>query len=137
MRSGPELELARRGASMYSSYVDELGPTFEYRQKGGLLFFETEEQGRVIEDFVADRRSAEIEVELVDLDFARKLAPSLPERRSGACYCPEDAQLSTSKFVRGLGDTCRRMGVRIYEHTPALGLLEDGRRRVRCTHDAR
>jgi glycine/D-amino acid oxidase-like deaminating enzyme len=126
MRNGTELELARRGASMYPSYVDELGPTFEYRQKGGLLFFETEEQGRVVEDFVADRRSAGIEVDLVDLDFARKLAPSLPESALGACFCPEDAQLSTSRFVRGLGDTCRRMGVRIYEHTPALGLLKTG-----------
>lgn len=124
MRNGTELEMARRGASMYDAFIDELGPTFEYRRNGGLLFFESEEQGRVLEEFVADRRAAGVEAELVGLDFARKLAPSLPGSAIGACFCPEDAQLSPSRFVRGVGDICRRVGVRIYEHTPALGLIK-------------
>ncbi|MGH3661740.1 MAG: NAD(P)/FAD-dependent oxidoreductase [Micromonosporaceae bacterium] len=122
MRGGPALELARRGAEMYPGFVDVLGPTFEYRRNGGLFFYETQRQRELFQRYAADRERHGVSVELVEPDEARKLAPALPDSALGAAYCPDDAQLSTAKFVRGLGDACRRMGVRVHESTPVLGL---------------
>ncbi|MFF2847613.1 hypothetical protein ACFVT5_15020 [Streptomyces sp. NPDC058001] len=47
--------IARAAKAKYSEYADELGDVFEYRKLGAVFFFETEEQGRILEDYVRDR----------------------------------------------------------------------------------
>jgi glycine/D-amino acid oxidase-like deaminating enzyme len=126
MHTGAELDLARDGEARYEGFIDELGPTFEYRRNGGLFFFETDAQRLIFEDYVGDRRAQGLDVELLDAEAARKVSPALPANAIGAVYCAQDAQFNGQKFVRGLADACKRAQVRIYENTAVLGLLKRG-----------
>lgn len=127
---GYALELARAGRALYDDFATELGPAFEYRSNGGMIYFHTDDQRRVYSEFVEARRADGLKMELLDEQEAHEAAPILPPHVIGATYSPEDGQIRTPKFVRALAQACRRLGVRIYEHTPALGLLRDGAKAV-------
>ncbi|WP_190813045.1 NAD(P)/FAD-dependent oxidoreductase [Saccharopolyspora pogona] len=122
-RAGIELELARRGLHKYAEYEDSLGPTFEFRQRGGLFFYETEAQRAVFEGYVADRIVAGLDVSIVSRDEAMGLSPVVPDTALGAVYCADDAQVDASAFVRAVGGACLRMGVRLFENTAVLGTI--------------
>ena len=125
-RTGPELELARRGLECYASYEQVLGPTFEFRRNGGLFFYENEAQQAVLEQYVQDRRAAGLDVSFVTRAEAVEHSPVLPESATGAVYCADDAQIDPQAFARGLGAACLRRGVRVYENTAVLGTLRRG-----------
>jgi glycine/D-amino acid oxidase-like deaminating enzyme len=127
---GFSLELARAGRALYDQFAEELGPSFEYRSNGGMIYFHTDDQRRVYSEFVDARRADGLKMELLDAQAAHEAAPILPPHVIGATYSPEDGQIRTPKFVRALAQACRRLGVRIYEETPALGLLRDRSRAV-------
>ncbi|MEU9456096.1 FAD-dependent oxidoreductase [Streptomyces sp. NPDC048277] len=125
-RSGVELAIARAARAKYTEYVDELGDVFEYRGLGGLFFFETEEQGRILEDYVRSRRADGVQIELLSRSQATKHAPMLPATAIGAVYCAEDAQIDTQQFVGALSAAIVRSGVRLYENTAVLSVIRQG-----------
>lgn len=125
---GYALQLSRAGRALYDEFSDLLGPAFEFRANGAMTFFFTDDQCRVYDEFVTLRNTQGFNMELLDRDTAREAAPILPENILGATYSPEDGQIRTPKFVRALAQECRRLGVRIHEHTMALGLLRNGDR---------
>ncbi|MBA6440770.1 NAD(P)/FAD-dependent oxidoreductase [Streptomyces sp. GMR22] len=122
-RSGAELELARRGLARYAAYEEELGPSFEFRRAGGLFYYENGAQRAVLEEYVADRRNAGLDVSLLTPREAAKHSSVLPDSALGAVYCADDAQIDPQAFARGLGAACLRRGVRVYENTAVLGTL--------------
>ncbi|NJC69884.1 FAD-binding oxidoreductase [Planosporangium thailandense] len=128
--AGYSLELARAGRALYDGFAEELGPSFEYRSNGGMIYFHTDDQRRVYAEFVEARRADGLKIELLDEQAAHEAAPILSPDVIGATFSPEDGQIRTPKFVRSLAQACRRMGVRIYEDTAALGLLRSGGRAV-------
>lgn len=126
MSAGPELGLARNSLQTLHRLEDELGKTFDFEASGGVFFYETEQQGQVLSDYAEDRREQGIAAENITFEEARGMAPGIPESALGALYFPDDAKLSTSKLVKGLGQLVRRLGIRIYENTAALSLIRSG-----------
>lgn len=123
--TGPELDLARAGLESYRRYATELGNTFGFRQNGGMFFFETEEQGAILEGYVRDRARAGLEIEMLDQAAARSRSSLLPATAIGAVFCADDAQVDAARFVRGLADASARRGVRIYENTSVLSTIRE------------
>lgn len=121
---GIQLDLTRAGLEIYEEeFVPALGNTFEYRRNGGMTYFYTEEQKKVFEEFVESRNRDGVEMDLLDGDTARKYAPILNDNVLGSTYCPEDGQIVTRKLVRGLGNLCSYLGVRIYENNAVLNII--------------
>ncbi|MBT2554157.1 FAD-binding oxidoreductase [Arthrobacter sp. ISL-5] len=125
-QAGPELDLARAGRDKYQWYVDRLGNTFDYRQKGGLFFFETEAQGLILEDYVKDRSNAGLQVELLSAKDAKAQSSLLPQTAIGAVFCADDAQVDAPRFVNAVAGACARKGVRIYENTSVMSSIRQG-----------
>lgn len=125
-RSGTELELARAGRELYERYADELGNTFDFRRNGGLFFFETEEQGAVLEEYVRDRTANALDIAMLDEGEARERFSLLPATAIGAVYCADDAQVDATGFVNAVAGACTRLGVRIYEKTSVLQTIRQG-----------
>lgn len=125
-QAGTELDLARAGRDKYQWYVDELGNTFDYRQNGGLFFFETEAQGAILEKYVKDRTAAGLDVALLDAEEARAHSSLLPETAIGAVYCADDAQVDVTRFVNAVAGACTKKGVRIYENTTVVSTIRQG-----------
>jgi glycine/D-amino acid oxidase-like deaminating enzyme len=126
MAAGAELDLVRRGIGMLAGFESELGPTFDFVRSGGQFFFETDAQREALKHYIADRKKVGISAEFITAAEAREAGPGVPASAIGAVYSADDAKMSTSKFVRGLGQLARRLGVRVYENTPALSLIRSG-----------
>lgn len=116
-RPGPQLALSRSTRERLEHLPEELDHEFDLRTNGGLIFVHTDEQLAVMKEFVEARRELGLDVELVDGDEARDLAPVLPERVIGASFCREDAQITPSKLVEGLARAAEREGATILRGT--------------------
>jgi glycine/D-amino acid oxidase-like deaminating enzyme len=125
--AGTQLDLARAGRDKYQWYIDRVGNTFDYHQRGGLFFFETEAQGSVMERYVDDRRKAGLDVQMLTIQEAKSNFSLVPGTAIGAVYCADDAQVDVQKFVSAVSGASARDGVRVYENTAVLSpIRRDG-----------
>lgn len=124
---GFALEVALAGRRLYSELDEELDP-FEFRESGGLVFFLTPEQGRVLAEFVAARAADGLEMELIGGEEVRRLVPPIREDVLGASYSPLDAHMNTPLFVRALADGARRLSAEVREGVGAEEIVFDGER---------
>ena len=123
---GFALEVSLRGRALYPELLEELPGGFEFRPNGGLIYFNTPEQGTVFEEFVAARRAHGLEVELIDGAEVRRLVPPIREDVLGASFCPLDAQITTSTVVRALAAGARAEGAEVREGVGVDALLLAG-----------
>jgi len=124
--AGPELDLARAGKERYRQYTEEIGNTFGFRENGGLFFTESEEQDDALEAYVHSRGAVGLKMERLKLSEAKEIYPLLPSTAVGVAYCPEDAQVDATAFVRSVTDAAKRRGVRVYENTSVLTTVRHG-----------
>ncbi|HET7678481.1 MAG TPA: FAD-binding oxidoreductase [Candidatus Limnocylindrales bacterium] len=128
-RPGPELALVDDTRRRLPELEEELGARFGLRQNGSLIFVTTDAQAVVLREFVAQRRSDGLPVELLDSVAARAMAPILPETVTAASYCPWDAQVEPEAYVRAFGLAAQRHGARLREGV-AVRSLRAGEGRV-------
>lgn len=126
---GFALEIALASRRLYDDLVQELD-AFEFRASGGLVFYLTPEQGRVIEEFVARRNRDGLEMETIEAADVRRLVPPIRQDVLGASYCPLDAHMNTPLFVRALAEGARRHGSDVREGIAADEVVFDGDRAV-------
>jgi len=127
-RPGPELDLAMTARRSLSQLPGQLDADFELRCNGGMIFFKTEAQARVMSEFVRQRNADGVEMRLLDAREARELAPLLPETVLGATYCPLDAQVNPGLYVRAFAAAAQRLGAEVRVGTPVQRLhTENGR----------
>ena len=123
---GFALEVSRAGRALYTQLLEDLPEPFEFRAEGGLIYFNTPEQGRVFEEFVAARRADGLDMEIIDGAEVRRFAPPIREDVLGASFCSEDAQINTPTVVRALAAGARAEGARIREGVTVTGLMTSG-----------
>jgi glycine/D-amino acid oxidase-like deaminating enzyme len=134
-RPGPELELVMHLRRELEELPGVFDDDFGLRTEGGLLYVFTEEQLTTLREFVTQRQADGVDIRLIDGDEARSLAPILPETVIGASYCPLDAQMDSTRYVRAFATAATRAGARILEDTPVRALERDGSRIARVVTD--
>jgi glycine/D-amino acid oxidase-like deaminating enzyme len=133
---GFALEVSRAGRRLYERLLKELPGGFEFRADGGLIYFTTPEQGKVMEEFVAARRSDGLQMELIEGAEVRRLVPPIREDVLGASFCAEDAQINTPTVVRALAEGALREGAEVREGITAEEVVFSGDRAVGVRTDA-
>jgi glycine/D-amino acid oxidase-like deaminating enzyme len=133
---GFALDVSRAGRRLYSELLDELPERFEFRAEGGVISFNTPEQGRVFEEFVAARRRDGLDMELVDDATVRGLVPPIRADVLGGSYCAEDAQIDAPAVVRAPAGGARAEGAELREGVTATGLLRSRDELVGVSTDA-
>jgi glycine/D-amino acid oxidase-like deaminating enzyme len=133
---GFALEVSRAGRRLYEQLLDELPGGFEFRAEGGLIYFTTPEQGTVMAEFVAARRSDGLRMELIDGAEVRKLVQPIRPDVLGASFCEEDAQINTPAVVQALAEGARREGAQIREGVLVREIAFSGERAVGVQTDA-
>ncbi len=127
-RPGPELDLVMATRSGLGTLAEELGEDFALKTNGGLIYFTTEAQAVVMREFVERRTADGVPMQLLDGDEARAMAPILPDTVLGASYCPLDAQIDSTRYVRAFAGAAQRAGARVVEGASARTLeAKDGR----------
>jgi glycine/D-amino acid oxidase-like deaminating enzyme len=134
-RPGPELELVMHLRGELEELQGIFDDDFDLRTEGGLLYVHTEDQLATLREFVERRQADGVDIRLIDGDEARSLAPILPDSVIGASFCPLDAQMDSTRYVRGFANAAARAGARVLEHTPVRSLERDGRRIARVVTD--
>jgi len=117
-RPGPELELVMHLRRELEELPGVFDDDFDLRTEGGLIYAHTEAQLATLAEFVEQRQADGVDMRLIDGDEARSMAPILPGSVIGASYCPLDAQMDSSRYVRGFADAAARAGATIIEHAP-------------------
>jgi len=110
--------------------VDEVGDVVaregidcDYVKAGELWFAANAGQlGRVREQFERMRRLGVGDEDSLWLDADQVRARVLVSRCLGAWYTPRSASIQPARLARGLADVVERLGVSIYERTPALAV---------------
>lgn len=121
-----QLPLYPRAVRFWQAFEKELGTDFELRLSGGLMVAETEEQLRFLAAKAERERALGLDVELLDRDALRTLAPALSRDLVGAELCRDEGKLNplaVNAAVRRWGRAAgvdRRDGVRV------SGLSRDG-----------
>ena len=127
-RPGPELELVMHLRRELESLPDALGDDFGLRTEGGLLYAHTEAQLAILRDFVTQRQADGVDVRLLDGHEARSLAPILPETVIGASFCPLDAQMESTRYVRAFAAGAQRAGAQVLEEAAVRAFEHEGSR---------
>ena len=134
-RPGPELELVMHLRRELEELPGVFDDDFGLRTEGGLLYVHTEEQLTTLREFVERRQADGVDIQLIDGDEARALAPILPDTVIGASFCPLDAQMDSGRYVRAFAKAATRLGARILEKAPVRSLEREGSRIARVTTD--
>jgi glycine/D-amino acid oxidase-like deaminating enzyme len=134
-RAGPELELVMATRNELEGLPEELGADFGLRTNGGLFYFTTEAQGAVMREFVERRTADGVPMRMLDGDEARAMAPILPDTVLGASYCPLDAQVDPTRYVRAFAAAAQSAGARVVEGATARTFETDGGRISRVQTD--
>ncbi len=125
---GPELDLVMATRNELDVLPDELGADFGLRTRGGLIYVTSEAQVAVLREFVERRRGDGVPMQLLSGQEARDLAPILPETVLAASFCPLDAQIDSSRYVRAFAAAAQRAGATVVEGTAARTFkVKDGR----------
>jgi glycine/D-amino acid oxidase-like deaminating enzyme len=127
---GWALDVSLAGRRLYDELADDLPVPFEFRAEGGIIYFNTPEQGRVFEDFVERRRSDGLDMELIDGAEVRKLVGPIRPDVLGASFCADDAQINTPTVVAALAAGARAEGADVREGVEVRRLAVTGGRVV-------
>ncbi|MDW8809742.1 FAD-binding oxidoreductase [Streptomyces scabiei] len=106
---GPELELALLSHRLWAELAaePELGTTFEYEAKGGLVVASATAGLAALERFAAGQRAAGVEAVSVPADRLPDLEPRLARGLAGGVHYPQDAQvmptLAAARLLRASG----------------------------------
>lgn len=98
--------LARLSIRLWRGLAEELDTELELQMSGGLMVAETPEEVAALERKQAIEAGQGLEVELLDREGARRIAPYLDDRIRAALYCPREGhcnpRLLTPAYVRKL-----------------------------------
>jgi glycine/D-amino acid oxidase-like deaminating enzyme len=135
-RPGPELDLVMATRSGLGTVAEELGEDFALKTNGGLIYFTTEAQAVVMREFVERRIADGVPMQLLDGGEARAMAPILPDTVLGASYCPLDAQIDSTRYVRAFAGAAQRAGARVVEGSPVRTMEAKAGRITRVLTDS-
>lgn len=117
------LQISRAGRRLYDELARDLPEPFEFRAEGGIFYFNTPDQARVFEEFVASRQADGLDMELIDGADVRRLVGPIRPDVLGASFCAEDAQINTPTVLRALAAGARAEGAALREHAEVDDLL--------------
>jgi len=121
-KPGRHLELALQSAKLYQTLPDELECDIGYKQSGGMLLIESEEQLAAMRQFTQQQQNAGLEVELLDIEDALKIEQHLSPKLVGATYSPMDAQVDPLSLIFAFAAAAKRLGAQILTGTEVTSI---------------
>lgn len=106
---GLHLKMALESAKLFPDLQAELDLDIEYKNDGGMIVIYTQEQWKVMEQFVERQNKLGLAVQLLDKDEARDRQPAFAPDIVGSTYSPMDGEVNpiylALGFFQGLKNT--------------------------------
>lgn len=127
-KPGLLLKMALESLEMYKHLSRELNIDLEFETRGGMILIETQEQLRIMEEFVKQQKSYGLNVDLIDKSDVRKRQPFIDERVIASTYSPDDSQVNPLKVMQGFYLKGLELGMEVKKGQPVIALnkLTDG-----------
>lgn len=119
---GTHLKLALESAERFSHLEEELRADIEYRNNGGMVIIETEEELRTLKCFVAKQRRIGLDVALITREEALAMEPYLSKHILASTYSRVDAQVNPIALTFAFINAAKRKGAKIIAGTEVLGI---------------
>jgi D-amino-acid dehydrogenase len=116
-------DLCRASRQLFEELISFEKVAFDYERRGLLFVYTTEAglaKGRHEAELLAYNQ---VDVAVLDGKKVRELEPALLESVIGAIYSKEDAHGDSYRFVVGMGEVIRKLGVTVCTNTTATGIL--------------
>ncbi|GLI56848.1 glycine oxidase [Propionigenium maris DSM 9537] len=127
-KPGVHLALALESLKMYKTLEEELGEPIHFRQLGGLILIENEDEMKLMEEFVERQRKTGLDVSIISLEEINKLQEGIAQDIIGATYSPMDAEVDPIALNVAFAKAAKREGAEIVLGTEVKDiLLEDGK----------
>jgi glycine/D-amino acid oxidase-like deaminating enzyme len=123
---GWALDVSLAGRALYDELAADLPQPFEFRAEGGVIYFDTPEQGAVFEEFVKARQADGLDMELIEGSEVRRMVGPIHPGVLGASFCSNDAQINTPTVVAALTAGARAEGADVREGVTMTSLVTSG-----------
>lgn len=135
-KPGPHLQLAVESKERFDHLQEELDLQVEYRNPGGMIIIENEDELKVMDSFVEEQRNTGLDVSLLDPHEAREMEPSLSDAISGATFSAFDAKVNPILLTLAFISSAQRSGSKAFTDCEVTGIeVKSGR--VRAVHTTR
>jgi len=121
-KPGVHLKLALESSKKFSNLKEELNYDIEYRNNGGMVIIENNEELKAMKIFVEEQRNIGLDVSLLDRDRAKEKEPALSQDILGSTYSPLDAQVNPMYLSFAFISSARNLGAEVYTHTEVTGI---------------
>jgi len=112
-KPGVHLQLAMESRRRFNHLVRQLPVPIEFKETGGMVVIETEDELTAMQQFLAQQREIGLDVSLLDGDQVRKLEPHLSEHILGATHSPLDGQVNPISLTLGFALGAKALGARV------------------------
>lgn len=127
-KPGVHLTLALESLNMYKTLEEELGESIHFRQLGGLILIENENEMKLMTEFVEKQRKTGLDVSIISLEEINKLQEGISQDIIGATYSPMDGEVDPIALNIAFAKAAKREGTEIILGTEVIDVLtEDSR----------
>ncbi|HIE30567.1 TPA: FAD-binding oxidoreductase, partial [Candidatus Poribacteria bacterium] len=121
-KPGKHLNLALQSDKLYQTLPDELECDIGYKQSGGMILIESEEQITAMRQFSQQQQNAGLKVELLRVEDALKIERHLSPKLVGATYSPMDAQVDPLSLTFAFAAAAKRMSAQVLTDTEVTSI---------------
>jgi len=121
-KPGVHLKLALESAKKFYNLKNELDYDIEYRNNGGMVVIENNEELKAMKIFVEKQKSLGLKVSLLDKNKAIKKEPALSQDILGSTFSPLDAQVNPIYLSYAFINSAKNLGAKVYTHTEVTGI---------------
>jgi sarcosine oxidase subunit beta len=127
-KPGIHLQLAMESRRRFNQLGQQLPVPIGYKQTGGMVAIETEDELAAMEQFVAQQQENGLDVTLLEGKQARKIEPHLSEHILGATRSPLDGQVNPISLTLGFALGAKSRGARVLSDAAVNGIdITNGR----------
>jgi len=127
-RPGLLLKLTLESIKEVEKLSKELPMPIHYRRCGGVILIENRREMMFMEDFVARQREAGLEVNIMDIEEAKRFCPLLADDLEGATYSPLDGQIHPHYLTLALLEGFKVSGGKVMLRNEATEIILEGKR---------
>jgi len=122
-RPGLSLEIALKSAELYTSLSEELDYDVHFRQDGGLILIETEEQFDIMREIVKKQSALGLDVEIIDGEETRRREPAVSPEILGSVYSPMDGHINPMSVTLGYTQAAKKLGAEFWQESPVVDVV--------------